>query len=231
MIVAHRGFAHEYPENTLYAFTKAENEADYIEMDIRTSKNGIPVIAHDPSIEIGDDEYNICDVEAENFLTRFEFVSEVIETPLVVELKDENSIKTVVDILSNRNQCDIIQSFNPAIPAMIDEYIDNGESIKSALLCASPFQTSIDGVPDSAFTDIGYALSFIQENNIPILNAHHKLLSSSIVKRIPDEIEIGAWTIRNKDIAQTLSTYEIDYYITDSPKYTQDIVQNVPLKV
>ena len=51
--MAHRGFSKVAPENTLIAFEKAL-ELDYvtsIELDVQLSKDGIPVIIHDFSLE------------------------------------------------------------------------------------------------------------------------------------------------------------------------------------
>ncbi len=51
IVVAHRGDHTEAPENTLTAFRKAINHGvDYVEIDLRTSKDGELVIMHDASI-------------------------------------------------------------------------------------------------------------------------------------------------------------------------------------
>ncbi len=51
-IIAHRGFSGVYPENTLLAFKKAiELCVDEIEFDIKMTKDGIPVIIHDETID------------------------------------------------------------------------------------------------------------------------------------------------------------------------------------
>lgn len=50
-IIAHRGASSYAPENTLAAFRKAlEFGVDGIELDVRLSKDGIPVICHDATI-------------------------------------------------------------------------------------------------------------------------------------------------------------------------------------
>lgn len=51
-IIAHRGASHEAPENTLAAFRAAiEAEAEGIELDVQTSRDGVPMVIHDPSLE------------------------------------------------------------------------------------------------------------------------------------------------------------------------------------
>lgn len=50
-IIAHRGASSYAPENTLPAFEKAiKQKADAIELDVRLSKDNVPVIIHDATI-------------------------------------------------------------------------------------------------------------------------------------------------------------------------------------
>jgi glycerophosphoryl diester phosphodiesterase len=52
VVVAHRGLAPGYPENTLLAFRHALSlGVDFIEMDLRMTKDGIPVIIHDDTVD------------------------------------------------------------------------------------------------------------------------------------------------------------------------------------
>jgi glycerophosphoryl diester phosphodiesterase len=50
-VVAHRGASAREPENTLAAFEAAAREgADVIELDVRLTADGVPVILHDPDV-------------------------------------------------------------------------------------------------------------------------------------------------------------------------------------
>ena len=52
MLTAHRGASYEFPENTILAMEKAlEAGADMIEFDVTSSKDGVPVILHDRTID------------------------------------------------------------------------------------------------------------------------------------------------------------------------------------
>ncbi|NOR49715.1 MAG: glycerophosphodiester phosphodiesterase, partial [Desulfuromonadales bacterium] len=49
---AHRGASCCAPENTLAAFTLAvDNGADGLELDIHLSRDGVPVVIHDETLE------------------------------------------------------------------------------------------------------------------------------------------------------------------------------------
>ena len=51
-IIAHRGASAHAPENTLAAFELArEQGADAIELDVKLSVDGIPIIMHDPTVD------------------------------------------------------------------------------------------------------------------------------------------------------------------------------------
>jgi glycerophosphoryl diester phosphodiesterase len=51
-VIAHRGGAGLWPENTLYAFEKASNlGVDIIEIDVRSTSDGTLVIMHDATVE------------------------------------------------------------------------------------------------------------------------------------------------------------------------------------
>ena len=50
--IAHRGYSGKFDENTMIAFKKAiEHGADGIETDVQLSKDGVPVIIHDETLE------------------------------------------------------------------------------------------------------------------------------------------------------------------------------------
>jgi glycerophosphoryl diester phosphodiesterase len=52
IVFAHRGACWEIPENTLAAFQRAiELGADYVELDVQTSRDGELVVVHDPCRE------------------------------------------------------------------------------------------------------------------------------------------------------------------------------------
>jgi glycerophosphoryl diester phosphodiesterase len=51
-IIAHRGFAHLAPENTMTAFTLAVNAGAYgLECDVQISSDGVPVLIHDLTVD------------------------------------------------------------------------------------------------------------------------------------------------------------------------------------
>lgn len=51
LIVAHRGYSEKFPENTLISFQNAIGKADFIEFDVQLTKDYIPVVIHDETLQ------------------------------------------------------------------------------------------------------------------------------------------------------------------------------------
>ena len=52
LVTAHRGNSIEYPENTLLSMTKAvEVGADFIEFDLRSTSDNVPILLHDATLK------------------------------------------------------------------------------------------------------------------------------------------------------------------------------------
>ncbi|AFG38715.1 glycerophosphodiester phosphodiesterase [Spirochaeta africana] len=52
LVIAHRGGAEIFPENTLYAFRRADDlGADILEMDVHATADGVPVVIHDETVD------------------------------------------------------------------------------------------------------------------------------------------------------------------------------------
>ena len=113
-IFAHRGFSGEYPENTMLAFRKAyETGCDGIELDVQLTKDGVPVIMHDETIDrTTDGKGNLRDYTYEQ-LCRFdcsgkfagkygfqqiptlrEYLEWVKDTGLITNIELKNSVST-----------------------------------------------------------------------------------------------------------------------------------------
>ena len=93
MIISHRGYAKEHPENTFAAFDAAfDAGADAIETDVRAARDGALVVSHDPV------------KNSKGLITLdelFEYIAQKDNAPFFLELKDsstellENIIKRI----------------------------------------------------------------------------------------------------------------------------------------
>ncbi len=133
---AHRGL-HDNdsaaPENSLAAFKKAVKAGYGIEMDVQMSKDGIPVVFHDFTLErvcrkpgkVCEytwqelKEFTLC--ESEETIPKFEDVLKLVsgKVPLIVELKvewmDLTLCSSVDGLLKGYKGLYCIESFNPLV--------------------------------------------------------------------------------------------------------------------
>lgn len=129
---AHRGLHGEgVPENTLAAFSLAIENGYGIELDVRLTSDGVPVVFHDPTLSrmLGEDKkvseltyeelkgYTFPGTEEKipSFAEALELIAE--RAPILIELKGEDGdtsvCQAVADMLDGYNGVFAIQSFNP----------------------------------------------------------------------------------------------------------------------
>lgn len=90
--IAHRGYPKIAPENTMSSFQAAYDLSfSHLEMDVHLSKDGVPVILHDASINrVSDREGRVKDYTADELKTFRVYGTETIPTleELLVTFKD-----------------------------------------------------------------------------------------------------------------------------------------------
>ncbi|CAM3992072.1 glycerophosphodiester phosphodiesterase [Mesobacillus thioparans] len=93
LILAHRGFAAEYPENTMIAFKEAEKAgADGLELDVQMTKDGELVVIHDEKVDRTTDgtglvmDYNYKDLRKLDARFKFKALPEKQQIPALSEV-------------------------------------------------------------------------------------------------------------------------------------------------
>lgn len=111
-LIGHRGASGELPENTLAAFDRAlEEGADALELDVRLSRDGVPVVIHDSTVDrttggrgaVHDlllAELRLLDAgRGERIPTLEEVLERYSSTPLVLEVKAVEAAEPVAQLL------------------------------------------------------------------------------------------------------------------------------------
>jgi len=108
LIVAHRGGAGLMPENTLASFRNGiAIGADFIEMDVHLTKDGVPVIIHDATIDRTTDgkgavnSFSLAELQAFNAAAKFSGTSEKQIVPTlaqVLDLAKPSTVKLEIEI-------------------------------------------------------------------------------------------------------------------------------------
>lgn len=108
-IIGHRGARGLAPENTIASLQKAlEHHVDELEFDLRVTKDGVPILHHDPDLVDPNGQKRAIDShtyeELRNHkkdLASFEEVLQAIghPVPLYIEIKPEVAVQPIVKIL------------------------------------------------------------------------------------------------------------------------------------
>lgn len=228
-IIAHRGFAHDGPENTMGRFSDAEEFADYIELDVIGSSDEVPVIVHDKHLErlcgvdklvreIPVDEVTRQSVQgSEEKIPRLSTVLDRIEIPVVVEIKDREIVEETVE-LCRESECEVVfQSFYPEVMKALPG------DVEKMVLCTPERFLDVDGVPDTSITTLSEAAELADRIGAEGINPHHSMCDGEEFGSVSDRYNVFAWTVRSEETADELEENEgVDGWITDSIEYVTD---------
>jgi glycerophosphoryl diester phosphodiesterase len=191
--VAHRGTA---PENTMEAFRKCVENGISIECDVRTSKDGVPVVIHDETLmrTAGRNKF-VKDVDASALRDAGvpllkEVVSLVCSRPLstlFVELKeyDDMLAKKTVDIVCENHAMDrcAIISFHPSVLSTVKQV----SALRTGYVHGKSSTASVD--------DCGADMLWMD----------HSMISADIVQKHREKgVEVFAWTVNDTDSLQRM---------------------------
>jgi glycerophosphoryl diester phosphodiesterase len=205
------------PQNSLAGIRAAiKNRADGVEFDVRITKDGVPILAHDANIhEMPNDPLisTLTFSEVNRFSksdeTRmYPSLSEALITigdsiSPIVELKTGDGIDAVISALAgspitNRLQ---IWTFLPVVAAEIRQELPEAHIAlnftETSLTSYYPHQT---GIPAAVHVAERLSLNAIS-GHLPLLADS----SSDELKQIPDFLKLYTWTIREQsDVALAL---------------------------
>jgi len=239
LILGHRGFSKEYPENSLLAFEKAyENGADGIELDVRKTKDGHVVVIHDDTLERvlpPDHEYteseakkNICDMTLEELRNyklpmdqKVPLLKEVLEISpkgkmINIEIKEMEVVDPLYDMLRSCDEYEdiLFSSFLYDAIKRIDELLPK---VKKALLVGENAQKADNPVNFIA----GIASEYKPYSlNLPVQAFEIMPYDFCIplFKNLKNQSDIKYmwWTLDDSELAKKLAQDGIlDYIITN----------------
>lgn len=209
--VAHRGWSGKAPENTMAAFTLALEEPEIyaIELDVHLSKDGIPIVIHDHSLERTSDGTGLVMERTAEELQKLDagkwfgmqyegekipLLEEVLKTtknkkPLLIELKQmgnyyqrlEQKVVSLVNQYGMQSQVTII-SFDHQAMKKVKEIDSN---MKTGLI--------FSGNPTMLYEQLDFT-------GAQHASMNHHFLTEELVKYVKNRgIELGAWTVNDRD--------------------------------
>jgi len=225
-IIAHKGYSSRAPENTMPAFELADESesVDMIELDVWSTKDGIPVVIHNDTItEATGINKNIYDCTYEELQdypaaynkdpekfkdARIPSLEEVLatyctSTPILIEIKgypqDPELPAKIVDLVHKydlKKECRIHSGEYDALKAV--------KEIDPDIPCGMILIAAVGGIYNMPYADFfSIEHSLITQGVINGLHRHGK--------------ELYAWTVNYPENADRLKFSGVDALITDYP--------------
>lgn len=245
-IIAHRGANKKAPQNTVPAFVTAINEGtDGFETDVHLTRDGIPVICHNYTIDATSDGRGPITSYKLEELKKFDFGSyfseEFKNTPLPtldefleitsnsdceiinIELKcptDNNILRLVEKTLESvkKHGCldrVIISSFSPEVLMTVK---------KTDPRCKTAFLYPINNPAVCRF--ILYPFFMVKKIGCDIIHPAYIAVTKNLVAMAHKMgIQVNVWTVNEKNTIIKLLEYGVDGLITDKPLETRQIME------
>ena len=235
-IIAHKGYSSKAPENTMSAFELAANDdkVDYIEMDIRETKDGVPVVIHNASLSdatAGACKKDIYDVTYDELQTLnacygFDTGFEDEKVPTLEEVLEKYAATEhlIIEIKMSDKTPDLpakivalMEKYNCTDTSMIHsgtyDALTAVKEINPDIQCGYIVAVGTGGymnLPDADFVSVEHNLA----TNIMVLEAH--MLGK----------EVYVWTVNNVDTMQEMAQSTVDGVITDYPDDADDYINS-----
>jgi glycerophosphoryl diester phosphodiesterase len=223
--IGHRGFAAAYPENTLLSFSKAiETGADYVELDVHSSSDGILVVCHDGSTKrTGSAEYIISQTSFDQLRTldmgkgeKMPTLQEVFDLckgkiGIQIEIKGSGVADKVVELIHKNQMRDEI-----AISSFTHSELQRVKELDDKIICAALLPT-----PKGAVKNIFSRKSLIDSTLAIKADGFHpfyKLINSKLIKLAKEKnLFVNAWTVDSPVTWGKLIQLGVDGIITNDP--------------
>ena len=190
-VIAHRGSAESDRENTLAAFTAAARKgAEWVELDVRASADGVPVVLHDP---VGGG--------VPPWVPTLEAALDTcadLGLGVVVEVKEVGVAGATRRLLRGRDQRLVVSSFHPvALECMKD-------AGKPLALLVPPGMNALEAIAVAA--NLGCAA----------LHPHGSLVDQSLVSACRAAgLDIVPWTVNEPRHLEKMRDLGVTAVITD----------------
>lgn len=212
-LIAHRGFAGRYPENTLTAFRAAAADAAMVELDVRRCLTGEAVVIHDARLDRVTDRTGRVDATPYEALADADVLGTGEGVPLLsdafevlptevginVELKTPRATEAALDVAATYDHEVIVSSFDPNTLRQARAYADFPTGLLYHEEVTSPVEWAV-------------------ELGCSYLHSPKTVTSRSLVRRAHDAgLRVNVWTVENAAEAALLRTANPDGFIADVP--------------
>lgn len=216
LVIGHRGAAGLKPENTMASFRfAAELGVDWLECDVRLTKDGYAVLMHDATVDrTTNGSGNLADMtleqverldagEGERVPRLSEFLALLKETGLSaeVEIKDPNALETAIKEIREYGLQD-----RACITGKLDTLVRAKELEPSIQLGLPTSNPSLDDIKRGA------------ELGVRGVGIHYTKLTHEVVKACHDlGLEARGWNPITRETIEYTMSFGVDTITTDRP--------------
>jgi glycerophosphoryl diester phosphodiesterase len=216
-IIAHRGLHRAHPENSVAAFELAVAEGFWVECDVHASRDGVPVVIHDDTLERTTeargrvDAFDAAVLECIGLRGSAQTIP-TLERALdcggswLVEIKPPGArelVRRVADLLKLSGVRWVVQSFDVDNVRELWAY-DSGAAGAFLVEDADTLRSAING-------------------DWPAVHMAHELLTREVRDRLRDRgASVGVWTPNEPADLRRVLGLGVDVLITDEPHRARD---------
>ncbi len=233
-ITAHRGASGNFPENTLLAMKMAiERGADFSELDVQESSDGILVLYHDKNLKrtsgisgnLWEIPYDSLEkLEAGNWFDP-SFRGEPIPKLIDVMNAVKGKMKLNIELKMNGHQKQLTEK-------VVQMVVEN--NFVSDCIITSFDLEAVDKVKRlNQDIKAGYILGRMPQDkdifnsDIDLLSVSGKMVNKYLIEKAHSHsLEVHVWTVNKKEDMITLIELGVDNIITDYPALLQDVINN-----
>jgi glycerophosphoryl diester phosphodiesterase len=227
-IAGHRGYAAKYPENTMPSFEAAiKHHADFIEFDIQMSKDGVPVIIHDQTVDRTTNgrgrvkSFTFAQLQALDAGSAFRPRINGCKIPTlqqVLELAARNHMKIYPEIKGYRTKSDIQVMIKQVIDAGFEDsavvesiHYDDFKVVRSM---SKKIQLAYLAINEE---DVDQVLkTTVIDKRVQLFALHWLLYDSNIIREAHRvQVPVIAWTVDRLDDFKDLKHLGVDGIITN----------------
>lgn len=220
--IGHRGAKGYVAENTIASFEKALFlGVDAVEFDIHLSKDKIPVVIHDLTLERTTNGNGLV---ADKTLTELKQLSieEKYRIPALEEVLDFVDRRCLVNIELKA------KGSSAETVKIIEKYISKGWEYKDFLVSGFDYRelemvyTENRNIPLGILSEdsIGKAVQKADELHSDTLILHYGLINEEVVKDMHCRgFKVFVWTVNSEDDIRKMKSYGVDAIISDFPDF------------
>lgn len=229
-IIGHRGSSERAPENTIKSILcAAEDKADYAELDVQETKDGIVILMHDKNLKrVARVDENVSEILYKD-LEKLEvgssnpkkFKGEKIPTLDQVIKASKGKIKLDIEIKSYKDDGDLVKK--------VVQLIEDNDFVDNCLVCSFDYSALVKVKKLNSKIRTGYITELNKGDKLDLqytdyYSVYYPRVTKNIVERLhKNNKKVHVWTVDNVEDLKKYIEMGVDDIITNSPSTLKNI--------